>query len=370
MNDGMNCKKCIAETEEQGNMTGRKEEEHMTEKMEKECRMEGNAKKCFVKAEETDMNQTREKKTEKTVKELIKDTGIWAGQNKPGIAMEEADLVVFSIPFDKGVSFRSGAKAAPQTLRNITFTIPPTTEEFESFDGVKILDLGDMEGRDREEIFANAEEAAYRAVKAGKLFTMIGGDHSVTIPVQRGIDRALEEPFGIIHIDAHCDLSEEMHGDRLSHGSTEKRALELKNITGPENLFFLGIRSVELDELELIRERKFHILSAKTISEQGVEETLRQVLAQMKDLKHVYITLDIDGLDPAYAAGTGTPQFGGLTAREVLTLLRGLFQLPVIGFDVVEVAPSLDPALASVFAARKIITECWGHHLRKLGMLK
>lgn len=85
----------------------------------------------------------------------------------------------------------------------------------------------------------------------------------------------------------------------------------------------------------------------------------------MKDLKHVYITLDIDCLDPAYAAGTGTPQFGGMTSRELLSILEGLFELPIIGMDVVEVAPNLDPSLSSLFAARKIVTECWWHHYKK-----
>jgi len=85
----------------------------------------------------------------------------------------------------------------------------------------------------------------------------------------------------------------------------------------------------------------------------------------MAPFSHVYVTIDIDCLDPAYAAGTGTPQFGGLHSRDLLTLLRGIFELPVIGFDIVEIAPKLDPSLAALFAGRKIITECWGHQYRK-----
>jgi len=89
------------------------------------------------------------------------------------------------------------------------------------------------------------------------------------------------------------------------------------------------------------------------------------VKKQMSKFNKIYLTVDIDCLDPAYAAGTGTPQFGGMSSRQLLDLLKGLFDLPIIGFDVVEVAPSLDGALTSVFAARKIITECWGHWKRK-----
>ena len=98
----------------------------------------------------------------------------------------------------------------------------------------------------------------------------------------------------------------------------------------------------------------------------GTNEVVKLAKEKLKRFNKIYITLDIDCLDPAYAAGTGTPQFGGLTSRELLDLLEGLFELPVIGIDVVEVAPKLDPALTSLFAARKIITESWGHIWRKM----
>jgi agmatinase len=304
------------------------------------------------------------------VKELMNDPGIWAGQNKPGASIEEADIVVFSIPYDGGVSFRAGAKDAPQALREITYTISPTTETFESFDGINVVDLGDIPGENRDELFLNAETTTCDIVKAGKFFVMVGGDHSVTIPVQRGVDKALDEPLGIIHIDAHFDLCDKLNGDLLSHGATERRALELENISGVESIFFIGIRSVEMEELEFIRKNGVNCLSSKDIGEIGIEAAISKVKEHFKGYENIYLTVDIDCLDPAFAPGTGTPQFGGLTSRELLTLLRGLFDLPIIGMDVVEVAPKLDDSLVAVFAARKIITECWGHHLRKQGKLK
>lgn len=301
----------------------------------------------------------------KKVSEMIKEEGIWAGLNRPGIKMEEADVVVYGIPYDGGVSFRSGAKEGPAAIRNITYTIAPTTERWEDLSSLKILDLGDMDGADRDEIFRHAEEAAYSIVKSGKLLTMIGGDHSTTIPVLKGIDRALDKPFGIIHIDAHFDLCHEMGGDLLSHGSTERRALELDNVPDTESIFFVGIRSVESEELEFINNHKMNIIKALEVRKNGVEKTLETIKKKMARFEHIYITVDIDSLDPAYAPGTGTPQFGGLDSRELLDLLYGLFELPVIGFDVVEVSPILDDSALSVFAARKILTECWGHHQRK-----
>ena len=300
----------------------------------------------------------------KDTKTIIQDPKLWAGLNKPNISMENTDVIVFGIPFDGSVSFRSGAKEAPNALRNITYTISPTSEDLHSFENLKVLDLGDVEGITRDEVFKQAEKLTYDCVKSEKFFTMIGGDHSTTIPVHRGIDKALSEPFGIIHIDAHFDLCDDQDGDKLSHGSTERRALELKNVTSIDNLFFLAIRSIEREELEFYNNNPVNVLTSKEIYNIGIKNTINAVIEKMSKYKHVYITLDIDCLDPAYAAGTGTPQFGGLYSRELLTILEGLFKLPIIGMDIVEVAPKLDPSLTSLFAARKILTECWYYNYK------
>lgn len=299
------------------------------------------------------------------VEEMIKEEGLWAGLNRPQISMENADVVVFGIPFDGGVSFRAGAQDGPRELREITYSIDPITERWESFSDLKVLDLGDIEEKDREKIFKKAEEIAYQAIKAKKLLTLIGGDHSTTIPVLRGIDRALKEPLGVIHLDAHFDLCDEIDGNYLSHGSTERRTLELKNISDIGSIFFVGVRSVEALELSFIRDKKINILKAMDIHRQGVSKSLERIRGKMKKFPRIYLTIDIDVLDPAYAPGTGTPQFGGLDSRELLDLLYGIFELPIIGFDVVEVAPGLDDSKIAIFAARKIITECWGHYYRK-----
>ena len=293
------------------------------------------------------------------------DAKLWAGLNNPELESKEADIVIFGIPYDGSVSFRSGAKEAPDALRSITYTITPTTEEFKSFEGLKIKDLGNVLGETRDELFKNAEELTKKLVEEDTFFIMLGGDHSVTIPVQSGIDKAIEEPFGIVHIDAHFDLCNDMNGDKLSHACTERRAVELKNISGIEDIFFLGIRSVEMDELDYMKNNNVQIVSSKEISNIGPIETVERVKKQLGHLNKIYLTIDIDCLDPAYAAGTGTPQFGGLTSRELLTILEGLFELPIIGVDIVEVAPSLDPALTSLFAARKLVTEICGYVYEK-----
>lgn len=298
--------------------------------------------------------------------EMIKETNIWAGLNLPSIQKEQADIVVFGIPFDGGVSFRSGAKDAPRALREITYTIPPTTEYFESLKGLKIHDAGDIEYKRRQEIFDEAEKLITELVKSNVFFTMIGGDHSTTIPILKGINNGVDENFGIIHVDAHFDLCDSLNNDKLSHGSTERRALELEKVPDSESIFFIGVRSIEDDELEFMNRNKLNVINAHEFSKLGVGKVIEKVKAKMARFSKIYLTIDIDCLDPAYAAGTGTPQFGGLSSRHLLDLLHGLFDLPIIGFDVVEVAPRLDPSLTSLFAARKIVTECWGHQYRKM----
>lgn len=300
-------------------------------------------------------------------KELIKDSAIWAGLNKPGMPVEEADVVLFGIPFDGATSFRSGTRTAPNELRQITYTIDPTTEDFECFDDLKVVDLGDVNcDAELEVFFKEAEDMACECVEKKKFFIMIGGDHSVTIPVHRGVNKGLNEDFGIIHIDAHFDMNDHLHGNKYSHGSTERRALDLEHVEGLDSLYFVGVRNMDMDEVDFFKTHTTNVLGAKKVRALGWEESAKRVVEKMKPRKNIYITVDIDALDPAYAAGTGTPQFGGLDSRELLNILEYLFaNLPIVGMDVVEVAPNLDPSLSALFAARKIVTECMGHWYRK-----
>ena len=298
--------------------------------------------------------------------ELIRSTEIWAGLNKPGLAIEDADVVLFGIPYDGAAQFRAGARFAPNALRNITFTISPTTEDFEYFGDLNVLDLGDVDCSDHDAFFRCAEEIAKECVEKKKFFIMIGGDHSTTIPVHRGVNAGLGEDLGIIHFDAHFDLCDDQDGNKLSHGSTERRALELEHVASVDSLYFAGIRSIETDEVDFYRSNRVNVLSAKQVRALGWEESAKKIVEKMSARRNVYITIDIDCLDPGYAAGTGTPQFGGLDPRELLNMLAYLFaRLPVVGVDIVEVAPNLDPGLSALFAARKLVMECMGHWYRK-----
>lgn len=299
-----------------------------------------------------------------------KSPDTWCGLNRPGMTEKEADAVIFGIPFDGGVSYRGGAAQAPDLLRANTITSTPSTEKLEYYADFNVVDAGNFTGEDREAMFAEIQEYVAGLVKAGVKFTMVGGDHSVTIPVERGINDAVDEDFGIIHIDAHMDLCDALEGDYLSHGNTERRALELEHVSSYENLYFIGIRSIEPDEFELYKEHPIQVKRSYDCYKEGIEAVADDCIKKMKKFSKVYLTFDIDALDPAYAAGTGTPQFGGLTSRMALTLLEKLFtNLNIIGFDVVEIAPPLDPSLASMYAGRKIIQEAWGYWADQIGKL-
>ena len=303
--------------------------------------------------------------------EFAKDSGAWCNLNKPESSEKEVDVVIFGIPFDEGVSYRSGASEGPGVLRRNTFSSTPYTEQFESIAALKVHDAGDFQNESREKLFAEVTDYVSELVKNEIFFTAVGGDHSVTIPIETGINNALDEPFGIIHIDAHFDLCDTLCGDPLSHGSVQRRALDLKNISGTENLYFIGIRSIEPDEYEFKERNTINVKSAYECHKFGIQKAAEDAVSKMSRFGKVYITLDIDCLDPAFAAGTGTPQFGGLYSRQLLDLLEILFrELNIIAFDVVEVAPALDPSLTSMFAARKLITECWGYRAKKIEILK
>lgn len=286
---------------------------------------------------------------------------IWAGLNNPKLDIGEADAVVLGLPFDGAASYRKGAAQAPDRIRSISTHIPPTTEEGRLLTALKLRDLGNLEPGtlSQEAYFSEVEAAAARLFGRTCPF-FIGGDHSVTIPLLKAAARVFQAPLGVIHMDAHPDLCEELAGNPLSHGCTHRRALEFPFIE-LQNIYFVGIRSFEPQELEFLEGREANIYTASTLYNRGVRQVAEEICRKLSPLRHIYITLDIDFLDPAAAPGTGTPKPGGFTTREMLELLQIFARLPIIGMDVVEVSPPLDHADITSFAAQRAITEMWGH---------
>jgi agmatinase len=281
---------------------------------------------------------------------------VWSGLISADPA---AEVGVLGVPFDGAVSFRRGTAFAPAKFRELSTHMASCAEEGHPL-RLRVRDYGDAHPvLDWGGYFQTVEERALEVLQH-PLALFIGGDHSVTIPLMRAFDRVMDGPFGVVHFDAHSDLFDVYDEHRWSHACTERRALELSGLD-PEHLVFVGLRSFcpeEWDFLQAHPEIRFY--TARQCYLQGIEAIAGQVVERLRDVQAVYFTLDIDGLDPAYAPGTGTPEGGGLSTRDLLELVRMVFQeLPVRAMDVVEVAPPLDSADMTSVAALKVIYEAW-----------
>lgn len=274
---------------------------------------------------------------------------------------DDAPVAIMGVPFDNAVSFRKGAAQAPENIRRSIPFIAPITEEGLLLDGFTVRDYGDVE-RDLnwERYFDTVTERAAQALKH-PFALFIGGDHSVSIPLIKAFSQQATEDFGVLHLDAHPDLADTYEGHPWSHACTERRVLEYPHMK-PEHLVFCGIRAYVEEEVVFLKENPgITVHSARSIHQRGMEAVAQDVIARLSGLSSIYLTLDIDCLDPAHAPGTGTPEAGGLSTRQLLEFLRLIFAaLPIRAMDIVEVAPPLDYSDITTWAAIKIIYETFG----------
>ena len=285
----------------------------------------------------------------------------WAAED-----IEDARICILGIPFDGAVSLSKGAAKAPQTIRELSIDLSDTTDEWIPIREGLIYDAGDMHpDLQWDRYYAGVEKEARRLMDTGSFCLFLGGDHSVTIPLQKAFGTYQKEnsgkpdpKIGIIHFDAHYDLCDEYDGHKWSHACTEARALD-SGVVRPEDLFFIGIRVAELDELELIRNNPgITTITAMEVHDEGIDRVIQRLARHFSDYDAIYFTIDIDGLDPAFAPGTGTPVMGGVTAIQLIKLFRWIIRnLPVRAMDIVEVAPDLDVNNMTSWAALKIIHE-------------
>lgn len=270
-----------------------------------------------------------------------------------------AEVGVLGVPFDGAVSFRRGTAFAPARLRELTPHLAPCAEEGQPLT-LRVRDYGDVPADlDWSRYFRDVERRA-ADVLHHPLALFLGGDHSVTIPLMQAFNQSVNGPFGVLHFDSHPDLFDTYEGHRWSHACTERRALELPGLD-PKHLVLVGLRSICQEEWDYLKGHpEIPYYTARQCYQQGIEAVAEEVVERLQGVQAVYFTLDIDGLDPAHAPGTGTPEGGGLTTRDLLELVRVVFQrLPVRALDVVEVAPPLDQADITSFAALKVIYEAW-----------
>ncbi len=284
---------------------------------------------------------------------------LWSGLADAGEA--GAEIGILGIPFDGASSFRRGSAEAPDRIRSLTPHAAPFTEDGTPLAGLRLRDYGNAEADPAWEAFSATVSKAASTVLRHPFALFLGGDHSVTIPLVTAASRAADGPLGILQLDAHLDLMDTFEGLPWSHACTARRILDLPNVD-PSLFAFVGTRSWLDDEQAYLADHpEVGVHTARDVYSRGIEETAAAIRARLQDAAAVYITIDVDVLDPAFAPGTGTPEAGGLSTRDLLEFLRLVFRdLPVRALDLVEVSPPLDPSDVTSFAAIKVIYEVFG----------
>jgi agmatinase len=272
------------------------------------------------------------------------------------------DVALVGVPFDSGTSYRSGARLGPREIRAQSSLIRPYSyfQKVSPFERLTVVDAGDIDappvGIDL--AYAAIEGGVDRVLAAGAIPVIAGGDHSITLPILRAVARR-HGPIALVQFDAHIDTWGDYFGGKYFHGSPFRRAIE-ERIIAPSQYIQVGIRGPMYGEdadFAFQRAQGVTTVDITEVKRSGVANTVaavREIVAG----RPVYVTFDIDSVDPAYAPGTGTPEVGGLTSYEAQELIRGLAGLPVVGCDIVEVAPQFDgPGQITALLAANLMFE-------------
>ncbi len=274
--------------------------------------------------------------------------------------LEGLDIALIGVPMDLGVTNRAGARHGPREMRNASSlmrTINMSTQ-IEPYELAKIADVGDVPIDhlfNLDEAIQYIENFYVEVHNAGVIPLSAGGDHSITFPIFKGI--AADRPVGMIHIDAHTDTWGEFYGSKFHHGAPFRLAVEA-GVLDPKRTIQIGIRGGQntLEGLEFSHNSGMRVVMMDEFAEIGVDAVIAEARNVVGD-GPTYISFDVDGLDPVYAPGTGTPEIGGITTFEALKLLRGLRGLNLVGGDVVEVAPPFDQTGGTALVGASLMFE-------------
>lgn len=258
------------------------------------------------------------------------------------------DAAFIGVPLDIGTSNRAGARFGPRQIRAESALLRPYNMATGAapFDALQVADLGDVPintySIDKSLAII---EAFYDAVlAAGCKPLTLGGDHTIALPILRALARR-HGPVALVHVDAHADINDRMFGEPVAHGTPFRRAVE-EGLLACDKVWQIGLRGTgyAADDFDWPRARGFTVVQAHEVWYRSLAPTMAQVRERTGADHPVYISFDIDGIDPSFAGGTGTPEIGGLTVPQALEIIRGCHGLNVIGADLVEVAPPYDPS--------------------------
>ncbi len=274
-------------------------------------------------------------------------------------AVADWDIGVVGVPFDGGTSYRPGARFGPAAVRQGSRLLRPYNPAQDSlpFELAQVVDAGDIACTpfSTEEAVVQIEAGARALLHGGGHLVAVGGDHTIALPLLRATAER-HGPLALVHFDAHLDTWDTYFGQRFTHGTPFRRAWE-EGLLLQERSVHVGLRGPLYSDADLRDDTGmgFAQLTTDDVAD-GLASVVARMLARVGDAP-VYVSVDIDVLDPAHAPGTGTPEAGGLTSRELLTLLRGLAPAHIVGADVVEVCPAYDQSEITAVAAAHVLYE-------------
>ncbi len=275
--------------------------------------------------------------------------------------LEGADVAIAGVPFDSGASYRAGSRFGPRAIRQASLLLwgHNTAHGVTPAQELEILDYGDIEvfPVDIQATMESITRETSAILQQGIRMIALGGDHSITLPLLRA-HAAVHGPLALVHFDSHPDTWRNEFGDfPYSHGTPFRRAIE-ENLIDTQAYIQVGIRGPTSGAHDLSEARQLgaKIITIEAAFEMGIPAVIQEI-HKVIGQRQVYLTLDIDAADPAYAPGTGTPEVGGFTSYQMLQLVRGLKGLPLVGFDLVEVCPPYDHGDITAILAANLVFE-------------
>ncbi len=270
------------------------------------------------------------------------------------------DVAFVGVPMDIGTSWRSGTRFGPKAIRAESNMLRPYNmwTRAAPFEALQCADIGDVAINTFDlKDSVRRIETYFDGLMAAKVIPMtMGGDHTLSLPILRAIAKR-HGPVGLVHVDAHADINDHMFGEAIAHGTPFRRAHE-EGLLDPNRVWQIGLRGTgyAASDFDEARGWGFNVVQAEALWHKSLTPLAAKIRTALGD-GPVYITYDIDSLDPAYAPGTGTPEIGGLTTPQALELIRGLAGLNIVGCDLVEVSPPYDPSGNTALVAANLLYE-------------